>query len=239
MPVRVWGGVDGPERKDGYDLMRPVIQRREEASLQKLDALLPEQGKRRRSSRSSRQKKEEAEFNRMSLSFHFILMYVELVLDLSLASAAPSTESSFRSYAAHLLSTLPPPQDHELPPLSPDAPLPPTDAPPPSTPLKHHHTRSQALSPGTHSILLPEIRVANETATDSLTGSGKRRRRVPIDSAKLEEDETECEDMLEELLRRSRKGLPDPCCCFFPSWPKPSEFLTNWALLFFFSFLRY
>lgn len=63
IPIRIWGGVDGlsrpsfpslalllltsssfvfsaPTAKQGYDLMNPVIQRKEEAELEELDAQL-------------------------------------------------------------------------------------------------------------------------------------------------------------------------------------------------------
>ncbi|CED84025.1 Reduced growth phenotype protein 1 [Phaffia rhodozyma] len=189
VPLRVWGGVDSLARKDGYDLMKPVIQRKEEASLQKLEPTLVGKGN-RTSSKKRKERKEEADFN-----------------------PAPSTESSFRSYVAHLLSTIPL-QEPELPPLPPDAPPPNPQLGPDAMTPKHKHTRSQALSPTTHSIMLPKLQINGETSTevdsvDNEPGANRKKSRALLETSRSDEDEIQCEEILEGLLRSSRKASYD------------------------------
>ncbi|KAL7416950.1 Rgp1-domain-containing protein [Mrakia frigida] len=188
IPVRIWGGVDATTTKQGYDLMQPIIQRKEEAELEELDPQLAKK-------LVAAEELEKEEHDRTPL---------------------PSTASSFDSYALHLLSTLPPPAPPPLPPLPESASPPTTPTNTPTnvgTPKSHKHTRSQALSPLSHSVLLPEV---------LLVGAEGKPSRRPSLAVRLhggtmglsggigpDEDGEGCEEVLEGLLRGSQKASYD------------------------------
>lgn len=91
----------------------------------------------------------------------------------------------------------------------------PTDAGAPGTsrPEKHKHTRSQALSPSTFTQSLPDVQV-NGRSTTTMTAAvedevqrAKRMERLADLDQTVERDS---EDIVEDLLRASKKGTSSP-----------------------------
>ena len=144
-------------------------------------------------------------------------------------TALPSTSSSFDSYALHLLSTLPPPVTPTLPPLPESSSSPTT----PTAPSKktHKHTRSQALSPLSHSVLLPEVVVQGPESAGLKSGRRSSLAARLVSGSRspalggggwggalgIDEDGEGSEEILEGLLRGSQKGQSHPGPDVYPS----------------------
>jgi hypothetical protein len=137
--------------------MRPVIQKTEEGTLKRVEGGAQDgegkEGKKSREKGEGEDKEEEP----------------------AVLKPRPSTQASFKSYARHLLSTLPivdrSSSPTSLPPaIPPPAPSSSSSTPPSShtdpfsssAPKTHRHTRSQALSPGSYARALPKVLIEGE-----------------------------------------------------------------------------
>lgn len=78
---------------------------------------------------------------------------------------------------------------------------------------KHKHTRSQALSPSTFTQSLPEVHINGSDLTTRAEGEVERARRMERLASLDSQDQRDGEDLVDDLLRASKKGPSNVPLC--------------------------